>query len=61
MLNDKEIMSDVYQDLAFVYGELGKKDSSLYYAKIANTQNNPKDITCQLELAFASYDDDSLK
>lgn len=61
MLNDKEIMSDVYQDLAFVYGELGKKDSSLYYAKIANTQNNPKDITCQLELAFAFYDVDSLK
>ena len=59
-LKNKEVMSDVCQDLAFVYGELGKKDSSLYYAKIASSQRNPEDVTCQLELAFAFYDVDSL-
>ena len=60
VLKDKEVMSDVCQDLAFVYGELGKKDSSLYYAKIASSQRSPEDVTCQLELAFAFYDADSL-
>lgn len=59
-LKNKEVMADVCQDLAFVYGELGKKDSSLYYAKIASSQSKPEDITCQLELAFAFYDVDSL-
>ena len=60
VLKDKELLSDVCQDLAFVYGELGKKDSSLYYAKIASSQRKPEDISCQLELAFAFYDVDSL-
>ncbi len=60
-LKDKKVISAAYQDLSSTYGELGLKDSSLYYAKIACSQNVFNTITCRLALAFALYNVDSIK
>lgn len=61
LLNDKDVMSDVCLDLSSIYGELGEKDSSLYYAKVACSQSKADNITCRLALAFSFYDVDSIK
>lgn len=61
MLNNKNVMSDVFLDLSTTYSELGLKDSSLIYAKIASSQSKTDKINNQLALAFAFYDVDSIK
>lgn len=60
-MNATDVMSDAYLDLSSIYGELGLKDSSLYYAKMACLYSKADTVTSQLALAFAFYDVDSLK
>ena len=60
LLKDEDVMSNVYIELSSLYGELGKKDSCLHFAKMACSKSKADTITCRLALASAFCDVDSL-
>lgn len=58
---DSMSLSYVYQDLACLFEDLGKKDSCLIYAKQAFNMQKKKNCSCMLALASAYITSDSIK
>lgn len=58
--NDSVAMSNSYHCLSLSYEELGEKDTSLFYAKKTQDLWNDEGIECELILANAYYNIDSL-